>query len=74
LIRVEARVDGHLINSIMLAGDAWGAMRFRLPQSAPRFARVDFTVIAPGGSATLDTPLIHVGRARVMAAPNPTSP
>jgi hypothetical protein len=68
LIRVEARIGDALLNAVTIAGSDWTAIRFRLPGSAPRFARVDFTVIAPG---VTDGPLLHIGRARLQVAPAP---
>jgi O-antigen ligase len=66
VVRVEARLDGRLLNAVLITGDEWKAVRFSIPSSAPRFAAIDFDVADARTGAPVEE--LMVGRARPLLA------
>jgi hypothetical protein len=70
VVRVEARLDGRLLNAVLITGDGWKAVQFRIPSSAPRFAAIEFDVADAGTGAPVEE--LMVGRARpLLGEPEP---
>jgi hypothetical protein len=60
---VNVRIDGKLVNQIVIAGDGWQVVQVAVPQGPRQFALVDFSVEAPSTtSGSLPEAVLRVGR------------